>query len=228
MQKPWFLRQVMLSLILMLAVALTSTNASAAASSHYDQGRLFAEANATLDELLTGGDPADHIRNALSQAHGLLIFTDSGAETGSEGWQGLLFGRDAGGSWTGPAVFSVTSGSFGPPPTDRVGRVMLIALTAVERLIAERIRLGGSGLSVARLGPGPLPQADIVAVTTAAEANEDPQQTFAGTVLAPDQYATNVLYGEPITIREAVASTADIGDDVVNLRRRLDAESGAP
>lgn len=227
MQKRWFARQALLPLILILAVVQTSANASAAARSDADPGLLLAGANATLDELLKEGGPADQVRNALRQAHGLLIFTDSGAEPGTAGWRGLLFGRDAGGSWTGPAVFSVTSGTFGRSPTDQVGRAMFIALTDVERLIAARVRLGGSGVSVARLGPGPLPQADIVAVTNAAEANEDPQETFAGTVLAPDQYATNALYGEPITIREAVASTADIGDDVVNFRRRLDAESGA-
>ncbi len=225
-------RQAALALILILGVTLPPATSGAAADGAEDLARLLAGANATLTAFLGEGEPADTVRNALRQAHGLLIFTNEGidedADGGIGGWRGLLFGRDTGGSWTGPAVYTVISGTFGRSPTDQVSQAMFIALTDVERLIAQRIRLGGSGISVARLAPGPLPAADLAAVTNAAKANEDPPQAFEGTVLAPDQYATNTLYGESITIREAVASTADIGDDVVNLRLRLDAETTAP
>ncbi len=225
-------RQAALALILILGVILLPAISGAAAAITDDQARLLAGANATLTGFLGEGETAETVRIALRQAHGLLIFTNEGIDSGIGGWRGLLFGRDTGGSWTGPAVYTVISGTFGRSPADQVSQAMFIALTDVERLIAQRIRLGGSGISVARLAPGPLPAADLAAdlaaVSNAAKANEDPQQAFAGTVLAPDQYATNALYGEPITIREAVASTADIGDDVVNFRLRLDAETTAP
>lgn len=216
--------------VVLLALALLTIPLASAQSvdGSGERLRLVAEADATLSAFLSEGETAPAVRAALGEARGVLVFTSEGIDSGVRGWRGLLFGRDDSGAWTGPAVYTVVSGTFGRSPTDQVSRAMFIALTDVERLIAQRIRLGGSGVSVARLLPGPLPATDLAAVTNATEATADPQEAFAGTVLAPDQYATNALFGEPITIREAVASSADVGDDVADLRLRLDAATGGP
>lgn len=228
LQKLWFFRRALaLTLLLAFGLCLPPVSASAAAESGGDRVRLVDGASATLNAFLNSGEHAAAVRAALSRARGVLVFAD-GLDNGVETWRGLLFGRDVLGGWTGPAVYTVASGTFGRSPTDQVDRAMFIALSDVERLIAQRIRLGGSGVSVARLLPGPLPSTDLAVITTSGEANDDPQEAFAGTVLTPDQYATNALYGEPITIREAVASTADVGDDIVNLRARLDASTRLP
>jgi lipid-binding SYLF domain-containing protein len=180
-------------------------------------------AEAALEHFLGEGGQTKAVRAALADSRGVLIMADDGVENGARSWRGLLFGRAADGAWTGPAVYTVVSGTFGRSPTERVDHALFIVRSDVDRLIAERIRFGGSGVSVAQLAPGPLPKTDLVAVTDAAAAGADPQGAFAGTVISPDQYATNALFGRPITIREAVASSAEIGDDITTLRRHLEA-----
>lgn len=218
------IRKLTLVMVACIPALLLTPGDSAARDG--DRLRLIAGVDATLDAFLENGEAARAVRDALAKARGVLVFT--GAGTGGGGRQGLLFGRNASGAWTGPAVYTVVSGTLGRSPTDEIGRVLFIVLTDVERLIATRVHLGGSGVSIARLPQDALPTTDLAAVTDAADGGADPLVVFTGTVLAPDTDATNALYGKRITTRDAVASTADLGDDIVILRRRLDAVTGMP
>lgn len=211
---------------MMLAMGPLSHSTAKAGTAGDDNAALLRSASEALVNVLTRGASPEEARAAFAYARGVLIFPgDTGAFGVGDG-RGLLLARDAAtGIWTGPAVYNVVTGSFGRPPADRKGNVVFIVRSDVERLIAQRIRLGGSGVSVGVLSGGTLPATDLVAIGGADQA-AGPGVAFADTVLAPDQAATDALYGRPLTIREAVASVDDVGEDVANLRRELDEATG--
>lgn len=213
------------TLALTLAMIFITGPAAKAAGSGDDNTALLNAASEALDGILADGAEGDAARAAFADARGVLIFPgDTGAFGVGDG-RGLLFARDAAsGIWTGPAIYNVVTGSFAEPPAGPGGRVVFVIRSDVERLIASKTRLGGSGVSVGVLSGGTPPDTDLVAIG-GADVAPGAGAAYADSVLAPDRAATDALYGRPFTIREAVASTADAGERVASLRRVLDGAS---
>lgn len=208
--------------IVMMVTGPSSLAAAKAEASDDGNAALLRAASEALHDVLADGATGNTARAAFSYARGALIFPGNTGAYGVGDGRGLLFARDGvSGVWTGPAIYNVITGNFNQPPAGPGGRVVFVVRSDVERLIAQRIRLGGSGVSVGVLTGNTLPGTDLVAIG-GADAAPGAGATYFDTVLAPDRTATDALYGRPFTIREAVASIDDVGEEVSNLRRALD------
>ena len=98
--------------------------------------------------------------DTLATAHAVAIFPNlyKGAFFwGAEGGNGIVLARDANGAWSGPAFYSLASGSFGFQFGGQKARTVLILRTpgALKAIIDNQAKLGADiGFSVATTGAG--------------------------------------------------------------------------
>jgi len=96
----------------------------------------------------------------LAQARGVAIFPNlyKGAFfLGAEGGNGVVLVRDAGGTWSYPAFYTIASGSFGFQFGGQKARTVLILRSdaAVKAVIENQAKLGADvGVAVATVGTG--------------------------------------------------------------------------
>jgi lipid-binding SYLF domain-containing protein len=131
-----------------------------------EEQTLVDRATLTAQEMLAGPGAAD-ARSLLRRAHGAMICPRSFKAAFFFGGQGggcVLVGRLQSG-WTGPAFYTMGSGSFGLQIGIQDSETLLIVLTekGLQALLNSQFKFGAdAGVSVATLGAG------ISGATTAA------------------------------------------------------------
>jgi lipid-binding SYLF domain-containing protein len=117
------------------------------------------ESRETIESLKTQKHYPD-FKNTLAQAKGVAIFPNlyKGAFFfGAEGGNGVVLTRDASGSWSYPAFYSIAAGSFGLQIGGQKARTVLIMRTdaAVKAVIDYQAKFGADvGVAIATVGAG--------------------------------------------------------------------------
>lgn len=117
------------------------------------------EARDTIESLKTQKHYPD-FKTTLAQAKGVAIFPNlyKGAFFfGAEGGNGVVLTRDAAGTWSYPAFYSLAAGSFGLQFGGQKARTVLIMRTdaAVKAVIEYQAKFGADvGVAIATVGAG--------------------------------------------------------------------------
>lgn len=111
-------------------------------------------------ESLKAQNQKPNFADALRDAKGVAIFPNlyKGAFFfGAEGGNGVVLVRDASGSWSYPAFYTLASGSFGLQFGGQKARTVLVLRTdgAVKAVVQNQAKLGADiGVAVATVGAG--------------------------------------------------------------------------
>lgn len=143
------------------AMALLATLAlPARAESVTDQTRLVAKAASTVERLRSEAPLRDDIDRLLGRARAVLIVPDlvkGGFILGAEYGTGILLTRDRDGRWSGPAFYSVASGSVGLQLGLQDAEAMFIIMSegGLRAVMNDRFKAGAdAGVAVAHVGAG--------------------------------------------------------------------------
>ncbi len=123
---------------------------------------LVDRATLAAEEMLLRGDPgaAEQTRAALRRARAALICPQvfrAGFFLGGEGGGCVLIARDAAGSWTSPAFYSLASASFGLQFGVQDMKVMMLVMSdrALSAVLDSQFKLGADlSLALATVGAG--------------------------------------------------------------------------
>lgn len=125
-----------------------------------DQTRMVAKAVATVERLR--GDPRlqPQIDRLLARARAVLVVPDlvkGGFILGAEYGTGVLLTRDASGRWSGPAFYSVASGSLGLQIGLQDAEALFIIMSegGLRAVMENRVKAGAdAGVAFAHVGAG--------------------------------------------------------------------------
>jgi lipid-binding SYLF domain-containing protein len=122
-----------------------------------------------------------HMRTALKNARGVLIFPQiiKGAFfIGGSGGTGVLLARDAKGEWKGPAFYTIGSASIGIAFGGEAAETVIVvgSQKALDGLYANKFKLGADG----SIAAGPVGQGGNVAFTTDLMSFSRSKGAFAG------------------------------------------------
>lgn len=136
----------------LLAVAALGAPAARAAS---EPEELVINARLTAERMLSHPD-LPRLRSWIARAKGVLIVPSllkAGFIIGGEGGSGVLLARDAKGTWSYPAFYTLASGSLGLQIGVQDSQVMFVIMTekGLEAMIESQVKLGADA-SVA-VGP---------------------------------------------------------------------------
>jgi len=149
------------------ALALAFVAISGAADAASPQQELVEKAALTADKMIN--DPGlPSLRATLKQAKAVMIMPSlikGGFILGAEGGSGVLLARDAQGTWSDPAFYTLGSGSIGLQAGVQDSEVILVVVTqkGLNAILDKPFKLGADG-SVAA---GPIGGAGVSAGTTA-------------------------------------------------------------
>lgn len=125
-----------------------------------DQTMMIGKAQSTVERLRRDPDMERHIGSLLPRARAVLIVPDlvkGGFILGAEYGTGVLMTRDEAGRWSGPAFYSVASGSVGLQIGLQDAETLYIIMTdgGLRAVMENRFKAGASaGVAVAHLGAG--------------------------------------------------------------------------
>lgn len=153
-------------LIAMLVALLTAvpmvllTAVPAGAEAVTDQTMLVAKAANTVERLRRDTGMQRDLENRLSRARAVLIVPDlvkGGFILGAEWGTGVLLTRDASGQWSGPAFYSVASGSVGLQVGVQDAEAIFVIMSdaGLRAVMENRFKAGAdAGIAVAHVGAG--------------------------------------------------------------------------
>lgn len=139
--------------------ALAAAAAPADALAQSNEQALVDRATLTVNELLGGQHGAD-ARRVLRRARAVLIFPRvfrGGFILGGEGGLGVLLARDAAGSWSSPAFYSMGSGSLGLQIGIQDSQLIVFIMSdrALKAVLQSQFTFGAdASLAVATIGAG--------------------------------------------------------------------------
>ncbi len=154
----------------MLAVVALATLAAACAGPPRagEEQALVDRATLTVDEVFGEGNDRLNAARVLRRARAALIcprIFKAGFFVGGEGGGCVLVGRDAAGSWSSPAFYSIGSGSFGFQAGIQDLQIVMLVMNdrALTAVLDNQLKFGAdASLAVATLG------GSVEASTTAA------------------------------------------------------------
>jgi lipid-binding SYLF domain-containing protein len=209
-----------------LALSLPGT---AAADS--DQQNLVDQARITLDHLRTDQE-FGNAKELLHRARAVMIVPNlvkAGFFFGGEGGNGVMLARSAGGTWAGPAFYTLASASFGLQFGVQAAEVVMIietdrALTALER---DEFKFGAqAGIAVVTLGSNAqaasstaLEQADIIVWSSASGIYAG--LTLEGSIVKPRDTYNEIYYGRPMAVRSILNMGEGQNEGAEELKRHL-------
>lgn len=125
-----------------------------------DQTIMVGKAQATVERLRRDPDMESHIAALLPRARAVLVVPDlvkGGFLIGAEYGTGVLLTRDPSGRWSGPAFYSVASGSLGLQIGLQDAETMYIIMTdgGLRAVMENRFKAGGTaGVALLHVGAG--------------------------------------------------------------------------
>ncbi|MDB5413182.1 MAG: hypothetical protein JWR10_1517 [Rubritepida sp.] len=192
----------------------------------------------SVQEILSAENDRLDAASVLRRARGALVCprTFSAAFfAGGEGGNCVLVGRDAAGSWSSPAFFTIGSGSFGFQAGIRDSQTLLLMMTerALNAVINSQFKFGAdASLAIAHIGGS-------VEASTTANMGADilafsrSRGLFAGialegSVLNPQPDWNAAYYGREVTTRDIVVTMLAHNPGADPLRAALIRFGGAP
>lgn len=176
-----------------------------------EQQNLVDEARITLDHLRTDQEFGT-AKELLRRARAVLIVPNlvkAGFFLGGEGGDGVMLARSGGGSWAGPAFYTLASASFGLQIGIQDAEVVMLIESdkALKALEADQFKFGAQAdIAVVTLGSGAqaasstaLDAADIVVWSSASGAYAG--LTIEGSIVKPRDSYNEAYYGRPIAAR---------------------------
>lgn len=149
-----------LALIVALLAAPLAAPVAHAQQVVTDQTRMIGRAEATVERLRRDPNMEPHIARLLPGARAVLIVPDlvkGGFFLGAEYGTGILLTRDRDGQWSGPAFYSVASGSVGLQIGVQDAETMFVIMTdgGLRAIMDNRFKAGAdAGVALAHLGAG--------------------------------------------------------------------------
>ena len=146
-------------LLTLLALLLTATP-TLAQGVVTDQTLLVGKAANTVERLRREGNLQRDLDAKLLRARAVLIVPDlvkGGFIFGAEWGTGVLLARDGGGRWSGPAFYSVASGSVGLQigVSDAETIFVVMSEAGLRAVMENRFKAGAdAGIAVAHVGAG--------------------------------------------------------------------------
>lgn len=144
---------------ILIAALLALLALPGAARAQTEQQTLVDRATLTLQEML-GEQNGAEARALLKRAKGAMVCPrvfKAGFFIGGEGGACVLVGRDAGGKWSGPAFYTMGSGSFGLQIGIQDAQMIFIVLTekGLQALLDSQFKFGAdASVAVANIGAG--------------------------------------------------------------------------
>ncbi|MCR6629541.1 MAG: lipid-binding SYLF domain-containing protein [Magnetospirillum sp.] len=142
-------------------VVLMSLAAPAAAQQVVtDQTMMVGKAQSVVERLRSDPHMESNIASLLGRARAVLIIPDlvkGGFILGAEYGTGVLLTRDGSGSWSGPAFYSVASGSVGLQIGVQDAEAMFLIMTegGLRAVMDNRFKAGAdAGVAVLHVGAG--------------------------------------------------------------------------
>ncbi len=200
----------------LLGAALPGTRALAQSGRQQQQQELVDRATLTAQDVLDWRDNDPTERHLLARSRGVMICPSIFRMSflfGGSGGGCVLLSRDANGSWSAPAFYSIGSGSFGLQAGVQDAQVMLFILTrrGLTAVMDSQFKIGAdASLAFATLGVGmegattAALRADIVAV-------EKARGLFAGialqgSIMSSDSVGDRAYYGQPVGPEDIVVA----------------------
>lgn len=143
-----------------LALTLLTAPAVHAQQVVTDQTKMVGRAQATVERLRRDPNMEANIASLLPRARAVLIVPDlvkGGFLLGAEYGTGVLLARDRDGRWSGPAFYSVASGSLGLQIGLQDAESMFIIMSdgGLRAVMENRFKAGAdAGVAFAHLGAG--------------------------------------------------------------------------
>ncbi len=195
---------------------LSGPCASAQGTRQQQQQELVDRATLTAQDVLNWHDNDPTERRLLARSRGVMICPSIFRMSflfGGSGGGCVLLSRDANGSWSAPAFYSIGSGSFGLQAGVQDAEVMLFILTrrGLTAVMDSQFKIGAdASLAFATLGVGmegattAALRADIVAV-------EKARGLFAGialqgSIMSSDSVGDRAYYGQPVGPEDIVVA----------------------
>lgn len=143
-----------------VAALVAVTLAFPAAAQVTDQTQVVAKAATTVERLRRDGNMQKDIDRLLARARAVLIVPDlvkGGFLLGAEYGTGVLLAKDSDGRWSGPAFYSIASGSVGLQIGLQDAEAMFIIMSegGLKAVMDNRFKAGAdAGVAVAHMGAG--------------------------------------------------------------------------
>ncbi len=205
--------RLMILLPVLWMAAMQAGPAAAQSGREQRQQELVDRATLAVQDML-GGEQGASPRNLLAHARGVMICPSIFRMSfffGGSGGGCVLLTRDAAGSWSAPAFYSMGSGSFGLQAGVQDASIMLFILTrkGLTAILDSQFKIGAdASLTFATLGIGvegattAALRADIVAV-------ERSKGLFAGialqgSIMSSDSAGDRAYYGQPVGAEDVV------------------------
>lgn len=125
-----------------------------------DPSRTVAKAATTVERLRRASAMQGDVDRLLARSHAVLIIPDlikGGFILGAEYGTGVLLTKDRAGRWSGPAFYSVASGSLGLQVGLQDSETMFIIMSegGLRAVMTDRFKAGAdAGVAVAHVGAG--------------------------------------------------------------------------
>jgi lipid-binding SYLF domain-containing protein len=142
------------------ALAVMLSAGGARAETGVDEARTVMRASSTIERLRVDPNLGPRLASLLARARAVLIVPDlvkGGFLIGAEYGTGVLLARDGNGRWSGPAFYSVASGSIGLQAGLQDAETVFIIMSegGLSAVMNNRMKLGASaGVAVATVGAG--------------------------------------------------------------------------
>lgn len=125
-----------------------------------DQTRMVAKAVTTVERLRADPNFAGNIASLLARARAVLIVPDlvkGGFILGAEYGTGVLLTKDRNGRWSGPAFYSIASGSVGLQVGVQDSETLYVIMSeaGLRAVMEDRFKAGAdAGVALAHVGAG--------------------------------------------------------------------------
>ena len=145
---------------LLMLMAVLAAGGPALAQAVPDQTLIVAKAVNTVERLRSDSHLQRLISDKLPHARAVLIVPDlvkGGFIFGAEYGTGILLARNAQGRWSGPAFYSIASGSFGLQIGLQDAETLFIIMSdgGLSAIMNDRMKLGAdAGIAVVMIGAG--------------------------------------------------------------------------
>jgi lipid-binding SYLF domain-containing protein len=211
--------------------ALVAAAAGPAAAQKAEQ-EIVDKSRMTIEKLR--GDP-DHpsLNPTLAKAKAVLIIPSllkAGFILGGEGGSGVLLARTAGGGWSGPAFYTLASGSVGLQIGAQDAEVVFIVMTdkGLKQVIQSQFKLGAdASIAVGPKGTGVEASttlamgADIYSFSRTRGAYAG--GSFEGSYIAAREEWNKAYYGQALSVEDIVLHNKAANPGADSLKRALGA-----
>lgn len=217
-------------------LALASPLMARPAAAQSEQQALVDRATLTVQEIVGPADAKDQ-KSQLRQARAVMVCPrvfKIGFFIGGEGGGCVLVARDGGGSWSYPAFYGMTTGSFGLQIGIQDSEFVMMILTekGLHAVLDSQFKLGGDvSIALADLGAG-VEGATTAAVGADIVAFSKTRGLFAGASLEGSLMSARsdwnkIYYGQELGARSIVIGMQGINHGADPLRQVLTRTAGA-